>query len=205
MPQTPSTQLAEHPPQDLDLPEAPTAIPIAQLRAKAPPDPHLGPRDTRRYSCSNCPRADTCCLAVPGRPCPLERDAFPELRSPDRLPKLLRDAIAAEFRTYFRAKRAEAERGDKIDGEASKMLQGLIKAVEAYLDLLQRVQQPHAEQPTAPSELYPSLAAALSASGPTLFSEVHDDSLREQLRSGYIEAVEREDAILRQALDAAQT
>ena len=155
--------------------------------APARPDPPRS-QDTA-LGCAGCPREGECDLAAPNEPCPLERDAFAELRSPERLPKLLRDAIAAEFRTYFRAKRAEAERGDKIDGEASKMLQGLLKAVETYLDLLARVEAAPSAEAIAPVELYPSLAAVLAASEGSLFSEVPDPALRERLRSAYVRTV----------------
>lgn len=171
--------------------------------APTPAPTRRAPRDTRRWGCAGCPREGECDLAAPNEPCPLERDAFAELRSPERLPKLLRDAIAAEFRTYFRAKRAEAERGDKIDGEASKMLQGLLKAVETYLDLLARVEAAPSTEAIAPVELYPSLAAVLAASEGSLFSEVPDPAVRERLRSAYVRTVEREDAIIRDALAAA--
>lgn len=192
----------EPPPLPRPKRELPPIVEAVEV-APTPSPTHRAPRDTRRWGCAGCSREGRCDLAAPGQPCPLERDAFAELRSPERLPKLLRDAIAAEFRTYFRAKRAEAERGDKIDGEASKMLQGLLKAVETYLDLLARVEAAPSTQASAPVELYPSLAAVLAASGGSLFSEVPDPALRERLRRTYVQTVEREDAIIRDALAAA--
>lgn len=162
------------------------------------------PRDTRRRGCAECPQQDICTAPTDaGEPCPLESDTFAELKKPEKIPKLVRDAIAAEFRTYFRAKRAEASKGDKIDGDASKMLQGLLKAVESYVDLVDRVQagaDPHKSGHA--DRLFPTLAAALAISGDGLFSEVRDEALRDRLRREYIEAVEREDTVLREALDA---
>jgi hypothetical protein len=135
--------------------------------------------------------------------CALESDPFRELNAPERLPGLLADILRAELRTFFRAKRQEAA-GRAIDGEASKLAQALFKEVESYLGIVERLgtKVPGGAAASRPLEVFPSLAAALAASGDGLFSEVGDGVLRDRLRSAYIQAVEAEDAVLKRALAA---
>jgi hypothetical protein len=161
-----------------------------------------GRRDTRPL-CASCAQRNECPSARDdGGVCPLEADAYAELTRPERIPGVLRDVLRAELRTFFRAKRLEARSGGKIDGEASKLAQALFKQVECYLDVCQRV---NAQSPgrardaeVGPQPVFPNLTAALEASAEGLFSEVPDADARRRLRSEYLQALAREDAVLRQ-------
>jgi len=159
-------------------------------------------RDTRPADCERCPYGGLCPDEFTNAGCGPERDKFAELSSAGSLPKLVADALRAEFRTYFRAKKLETTAGGKIDVEASKMLQGILRAVESYLGILDRTDArvgasgPARERPT---RMHPSLELALQASGESLFSEVRDEALRVRLRRAYLEAIGAEDAVLRAA------
>lgn len=159
-----------------------------------------GRRDTRAH-CASCGIAGECSSArADGGACPLEADTFPELAHPERIAALLRDVLRSELRTFFRAKRLEARSGAKIDGEASKLAQALFKQIECYLDICQRVrpaQTAGVAGPAVPASVYPSLQAAVRASGDGLFSEVPRTEARERLRRDYLRVLREEDAILR--------
>jgi hypothetical protein len=159
--------------------------------------------------CASCTLRNECASARDdGGVCALEADAYPELSRPERVPGVLRDVLRAELRTFFRAKRLEARSGGKIDGEASKLAQALFKQMECYLDVCQRVSaRSEAAQPpeARPEPVYPNLAAALDASAEGLFSEVPDPAARQRLRGEYLQALAREDAILRQVQEELPT
>lgn len=165
--------------------------------------PSRGPsrRDTRAR-CAHCTLRNECAsVRDDGGVCPLEADSFSELGDPIRVPGILRDVLRAELRTFFRAKRLEARTGGpKIDAEASKLALALFKQVESYLDICQRLRGPVGPQPAGPAAaaVFPNLEAALAASQDALFSEVADAEARERLRRQYVEALRREDAVLRE-------
>jgi len=174
--------------------------------AQAPSAPvRRGPgrlRDTRPADCERCPYGGVCPDEFTSAGCRAEEDKFAELNSAAKLPKLVADALRAEFRTYFRAKKLETTSGGKIDVEASKMLQGILRAVESYLCILDRADARDGapgRAPERPTRLHPSLELALQASGESLFSEVRDEALRVRLRRAYLEAIRAEDAVLRAA------
>lgn len=186
----------------------PTGARIIPLRPSsradgAEPASRAAPRPSRRDTravCARCGLRDDCPSSrADGGPCPLESDTFPELADPARVPAVLRDVLRAELRTFFRAKRLEARSGAKIDAEASKLALALFKQVESYLEICQRVAGParNADDTAPPARLFPSLEAALAASGAGLFSEVPAAEARERLRARYLRALREEDAILR--------
>ncbi len=177
-----------------DETEAPEPPPAPRVR---PPKPAR--RDTRRR-CERC--GEECPFRNErGGVCALEQDRLPELDRADGLPALLGDVLRAEMRTFFRAKRREAD-GGGIDNDASKLAQAIVKEAESLVEIERKLAARPSEEverdPIGTEALlrYPSLAAAMRASGDALFSEVADAEERERLRRRYLAALRIEDEVL---------
>lgn len=155
---------------------------------------------SRRLSvmlCDHCRCKDRCPEYRAGQECVYEdAEKFPELANNRRILALLREIIASDLISLFRAKRLEALEGGKIDNDAARLAATLVKTIETYTGIAERLAT--SGRSMTAGRIPEVQEILLAASRDKLFSEIGDDSLRQRLVAQFLQALDMEQRVLEQ-------
>ncbi len=151
--------------------------------------------------CDHCRCKDKCPEYRAGAECAYEQaEKFPELASNRRILSLLREIIASDLISLFRAKRLEALEGGKIDNDAARLAATLVKTIDTYTEIAERL---GSARRAAPVGRLPEIEEIiLAASRDKLFSEVRDEEQRRRLVAQFLHALDLEQQVLEQVRQA---